>query len=296
MKYDTDEIFGKLAGSEQTNMSKLLAAYASQDSAAAFRFADLSGIDLASDFPTIVVQNCDQAPFLAFAVERASSNQKEAKKWAPLLAEAGLRSRYVADQLAAKPVREIFNNFLKLWNIPQWHVAFLTPDNLYTQIIAMAIGGNNDKESLPLLCILKNVPSPSSYRIPPKFLVIIPALCLLTFAGFTIVYFFTQSLPVTSVDPSTAPLQFKLPLWLVASSYLSLPFQRYVSARRTIYHKLMFPNSEVIETPSASSKLKSFFINRINETIWVNFDKFLVGQKLRNASSEMTALRSRSIQ
>ncbi|MCX6376145.1 MAG: NACHT domain-containing protein, partial [Armatimonadetes bacterium] len=56
-----DEFYRSLVASQRDSLAKLLGSYASQDAAAAFRLAEVCGLDLAADFPAVVVANCDQS-------------------------------------------------------------------------------------------------------------------------------------------------------------------------------------------------------------------------------------------
>lgn len=95
---DLGEFFRVLVAKQKNSLLTLLSAYAAQDAAAAFRLAEVCGLDLATQFPEIVISNCDQSPFFALVVKQALDEPRRADLWSTILGEAGLRSRLVADR------------------------------------------------------------------------------------------------------------------------------------------------------------------------------------------------------
>jgi adenylate kinase family enzyme len=105
---DTDHVaklFQQLSAQSATAIARLIGNYAQQDAAAAFRVATLCDVDVLSALPQIIVENSDQPPFLAIALEHATRQQEFETAWATLFAEAGLRSPAAAASLAERVER-----------------------------------------------------------------------------------------------------------------------------------------------------------------------------------------------
>ena len=61
---DLEDFYNTLVKKQGRGLSKLLASFATQDALAAFRVAELSGLDLPRSFPEVIISSCDQVPFL----------------------------------------------------------------------------------------------------------------------------------------------------------------------------------------------------------------------------------------
>ncbi|HEY3567573.1 MAG TPA: NACHT domain-containing protein [Thermoanaerobaculia bacterium] len=106
---DLGAFFQELANSQIESLDKLLTAYASHDAAAAFRLAEVSGINLPHQFPELVITSCDQEPFLQLVLERICEGDGSRGSWLELLTESALRSRAVAKlMLDMEPRKEIY--------------------------------------------------------------------------------------------------------------------------------------------------------------------------------------------
>ncbi|HZL61537.1 MAG TPA: hypothetical protein VFC32_04485 [Pseudolabrys sp.] len=97
--------FRDFARKSKAPLAKLIRNYAEQDAAAAFRVATLCEVDLLNDVPEIVVESCNQPPFVAVALERAFREPEHAEVWASLFAEGGLRSSAAALALSSRGER-----------------------------------------------------------------------------------------------------------------------------------------------------------------------------------------------
>jgi GTPase SAR1 family protein len=164
---DLEEFFEALAGSQKESLAKLLAAYAAQDAAAAFRLAEVSGMDLVDDFPDIVINYCDQAPFLALTIERMLRDTRETSKHAALLAEAGLRSQVVAKSLNETPASERLTKIIvRFPKRKRWYRRGIVEESLYTQLLTIATA-SSDLSVHRFLCIdaLRRVKAPGDLWI-----------------------------------------------------------------------------------------------------------------------------------
>lgn len=90
--------FGELVGSSSERFYDLFQVFASEDAAAAFRFAEEAGFNVPLDRPELMIEACLSLPFVSIAIEN-SQRQADGDVWASVLAEASLRYRIVAKEL-----------------------------------------------------------------------------------------------------------------------------------------------------------------------------------------------------
>lgn len=125
---------------EGGSLSTLLAAYASHDAPAAFRLAEVTGLDLPGDFPEVIVNNCDQTPFLSLVLAAMVADSTRLSVWAAPLSEAALGSRLVAWCLYDRPPeRGAIEAYLRA--IParlRWDAPPIFAKSLYAQILSLA--------------------------------------------------------------------------------------------------------------------------------------------------------------
>lgn len=160
---DLDQFFEELASNQKASLAKLLSAYAAQDPVAAFRLAEVSNIDLPTDFPEIIVEHCDKAPFLSMALDAAGRDRQSGMKWSPPLTESALRSQLVADEIEKVSLAPSLTNLVE--SLPRqrrWDRAGLVNRTAYSDLLT--ITANTESHSPRLFCveIIKNAPSPGS--------------------------------------------------------------------------------------------------------------------------------------
>ncbi len=164
---EMDEFFKNLVARQRTSLEVLLHAYAKVDAAAVLRLAEMNHLDLANDFPEVVLKNCDQGPFFALLLEHALQDQECAYAWACLFAEAGWRSQAVADALAAMPEQDNWRGLAQA--VPRqfsWLDTKLISNSFYTQCLTIANGPNQTSQlNLPVLHAVRQVSAPAAYSI-----------------------------------------------------------------------------------------------------------------------------------
>jgi len=155
--------FKTLVAKQKASLSTLLAAYATQDAAAAFRLAEICNLDLAVHFPEIIISNCDQPPFLALVREQVLHEMDRIDAWAPLLTEAGLRSRIVATTLMNSRADTRLDIVIgKLPKTARWFYGSRLPKTLYTQLITIACRIPRKVEQTKMLHSLQTLPPPGT--------------------------------------------------------------------------------------------------------------------------------------
>jgi hypothetical protein len=164
--FDVDGFFRTLGEQAKDNLSQLLSAYAAQDAAAAFRLADALHVELAERYPGLVIESCDQKPFLALALQRAVRATDKPELWASLLAEAGLRSPVVANWLGDETPFAAWSALVD--EVPHqlhWMEASLATSTLFTQCLTIAVGPRGRRgDPWRLIGVLTEAPSPASMR------------------------------------------------------------------------------------------------------------------------------------
>jgi hypothetical protein len=144
--------FQYFATSGSTRIFQLIMSYARHDATAAFRVSTLCGMDILTNLPQIVVENADQPPFLAIALERATRDSANPQKWAALFAEAGLRSPAAAALLQGKNDRPWLQLARALPRRHQWVLSKFIPDSLYSDCLSLTHALNPmQSQQYPLL-------------------------------------------------------------------------------------------------------------------------------------------------
>ena len=163
---DLSDFYKALVSKQRNSLSTLLSTYASQDAAAAFRLAEVCDLDLATEFPDIVISNCDQSPFFALVVREALSDRSRLGLWSALLTEAALRSRAVASRMDDMPAKEELKSAVS--KIPSkrrwfggWSAGPLAAQSFYAQVVTLAMSGDiKVNASCRFLELLRQAPAP----------------------------------------------------------------------------------------------------------------------------------------
>jgi hypothetical protein len=166
VQIDLGEFYEKLVKQQGGgSLSTLMSAYAVHDAPAAIRLAEVSGLDLPSDFPEVIIANCDQAPFLSLVVNKMLADLGRVSVWAAPLAEAALSSSLVANTLWKMPPNDdvLAPQLEKQSNRTRWDVRGITNRSIYTQILSMATpSGGAVSDCFQRLKVLVQAPVPGS--------------------------------------------------------------------------------------------------------------------------------------
>ena len=223
---DMDEFFKNLVTRQRTSLGVLLHAYAKVDAAAVLRLAEMNHLDLANDFPDVVLNNCDQGPFFALLLEHALQDQARASAWACLFAEAGLRSQAVAEAMAAMLEQENWRSLAQA--VPRqfsWLNTKLISNSFYTQCLTIANSSNQVRLSdLPVQRALFNVVAPSQAKIFFDGLWLPFITCWVCFIVWTGWAFNLSELRLDSAQ------QIFLYLWAVLTIFIGWKMKQYYTA------------------------------------------------------------------
>lgn len=191
---DIDQVLQSVVTDQSTGLARIIDAYAEKDAAAVFRVADLAGIDLVREYPVTVIHNLDQRPFMELLIDRVSTSGDDAPRWAAVFAEAGLRSRPVAQELHARPPIAGWDKYIDA--VPKsrcWNSRGIMIRSLYSDALTIA---SSTVIQFPgaLLPEFHKIPPPSTYRrfVGPNFLLMgavffaLPLYCLSVFTPYSL--------------------------------------------------------------------------------------------------------------
>ncbi len=186
---DLQKFFQSLVAKQQSSLSILLSSYAAQDAAAAFRLAEICKLDVAAQYPEVIVNNCDQLPFFDLVSEQALQEIGRAETWASIFAEAALRSRAVANTLKKKSPASEYSEILA--SLPKRSKWFRSPmdRSFLTQMVSIAVESQHKGGSpttFPLVRCIAAFPPPGPASTLPFFLSLIASLLIMIIA--TVLY------------------------------------------------------------------------------------------------------------
>jgi hypothetical protein len=98
---ELDKVFADIVRGNRKTVARVFATYASQDASAAFRLAGQVGVNMISEYPGLLVECCQEEPFLSLALQDMES--PAADSWCPILIEAALLYSNVAYRLDSTP-------------------------------------------------------------------------------------------------------------------------------------------------------------------------------------------------
>jgi hypothetical protein len=252
--------FRNLAGKSPSPIAVLIKNYAEQDAAAAFRVAALCNLDLMQDLPEVVIENCDQPPFLAIALERASRAGEDFRAWACLFTEAGLRSAATAISLA---------NRERYWqegvrNIPRedwWSFSNVVTPSFYTDCLAIAVACTMKSQLTPLLQTFRFIPSPNKGKLTSSF-------CNVLQKHGMVIFFILYMLGPASYifllvlkGPDAGVLPLSLLIGFVFLSFTSIFVVRAAARRATVY--LVVINLEKLDFNLRQAERITFLLRRL---------------------------------
>jgi NACHT domain len=116
---ELESVFVDIVRGNREIVAKVFATYASQDAAAAVRLAEQVGVDMLTEHPQLLVESCQEEPFLALALDGLKS--KSVNSWASILIEAALLFSNVSYRLDSTPcaadtlLRKMDGRFRKLF-------------------------------------------------------------------------------------------------------------------------------------------------------------------------------------
>ncbi|MFD2968798.1 NACHT domain-containing protein [Sphingobacterium bambusae] len=160
-----NEFYKTLLENEKISLNQILGAYANQDAAAVFRLAEMSNIDLKNDFPTIIINNAHQLPFLALVKEKlVSSNLDEAIEWSTILAEAALEKKLVSLVLNEIPIDTELEKKFSEFDLNLWYQEGLVKKSFLSQCLSLALKSNQKNIYFKHLSLLSQLKTPSEVK------------------------------------------------------------------------------------------------------------------------------------
>ncbi|MFI6458704.1 NACHT domain-containing protein [Streptosporangium amethystogenes] len=161
-----DETFSLIVSGSKEKLLKVFISYASQDAASAFRLASQVGIDMLSEHPEVLVESCQEASFLAIAISRFISDDKNRDAWAHILIEAAVRYVNVAYQINMTPMpparilaeNKYNKDILKLFS---WRA--LKRNSCYAGAMQIVLESKSDLPNLPNLKYVREAAQSASF-------------------------------------------------------------------------------------------------------------------------------------
>jgi hypothetical protein len=238
-------MFADLVGQDRVKLAELFTTYAANDAAAAFQLAEACAVDLATEQPYLVLRSCSDPPFLGIAVRQALQSVENTRRWAPVLAEAGLREPAAASVLNAQVVADQNMEDARIKTLgfersSDWTgVAGLTeyarrrgqkfdraaPMTCYGLVLSLATSRMEGEVQFPCLNVLKRLRAPKS--ILPRWIKAVAAapLTLVVLAGVAgVVYLIASYDPTAAQQPARSSDSVSFWLALLAVGILAVTF------------------------------------------------------------------------
>lgn len=284
---DLNEFYKNLLENEKTSLNKILSSFASQDAAAVFRMAEMGNIDLLKEFPALIIQNCDQPPFLGLIKEKiAFPSNDYINEWAALLCEAALQKRLISYTLYNMQANDFLNRKIETNSsyVTWWQMGIL-PKNFLTQCLTLANNHRLDKSITKRLNILQEVKAPK--ELPLRVLAN-PIVLLLIIIPIMIV---SMSILFTTIKISNEKSLSQLPFLFLSLVLNAIPLfiLNYKTSLRKLYRILVNVDIENENPP------KNSFDKFIRFLFMPNRPEFIT-KKERNIIHELKKLRGESHQ
>ncbi|MCO1659191.1 NACHT domain-containing protein [Pseudonocardia humida] len=106
-----DSVFDQLISNNRERLLLLFRSYAEHNAPSALRLSRAYGMDLLAEAPDIIVDACDEPPFLELVVDHAQQepDRQRIHRWAAVLTEAILRSRTASERLAKAQITDAWS-------------------------------------------------------------------------------------------------------------------------------------------------------------------------------------------
>ena len=106
--FDINKYIARLKEKDGVSIINVLKSYALQDSVAAFRMAEILGINIQEECPELVVMSLDQIPMLAFVKNKIINAYKDSEKWLLLIFESAMHSDVVRKLIRSEMIGKEF--------------------------------------------------------------------------------------------------------------------------------------------------------------------------------------------
>jgi hypothetical protein len=194
------DFFDILRKRDDGTIFRLIDSYAEQDAAAAFRVSELCQIDMLSQLPQVIIKHCDQPPFLTLLLDLALRQQDRLRTWTYIFAEAGLRSRAVANALSQSHLTLWAERATKVNREFQWF-GRTVPKTPYTECVSVACSGESvqDLRNSPLVRQLRHIRGPRCDKIA----ILMPVAIAVMAASMMLIYYVDPMIPSIPTDKTT---------------------------------------------------------------------------------------------
>lgn len=216
---DLSEFYRTLVSKQQNSLAALLRSYAAQDAAAAFRLAEICGLDLLADYPEIVSANMDQNLFFELVLQNALGDDSRLAKSSAVIVEAALRSPPVAAKLSKLPPdARVGKHVASVPRRKRWTGRGL--DSLYGQLVTVALS-QPSRPYCAALGILRGLP-------PCGNLVRLSEIS----AGSVLILSYVITMAAIMATPHGRPIWFRLGDIAAMTVWMTLSFEVAIMLRR----------------------------------------------------------------
>lgn len=134
-----ESLFSTLVRGNEERLVRVFSSYAARDPGGSLRLAEACGVNLAVSRPDLMVEACTEPPFVSLIAERLARETAQHEIWAPILAEAGLRSEVAATLLQSTPPIAAWREAVEDQRVAsQWPAHEIATPSAYRDSLALA--------------------------------------------------------------------------------------------------------------------------------------------------------------
>lgn len=225
---ELDGLLPSIVGSNREALGEIFSLYASQDAPAAVRLAESVGVDMLEGYRGILISSCQEPPFLALAVERASDTSANRDTWLIILAEAALRYRNVAHKLEESQIADDGPSIGMPVSAPIF-VRQVQARSYYRACLVFSLSQASLNPEFRAVAILSNLPTPSwftklMYSVYGFFVFLAVAIAIILAGTYTAQsVFIVNSAPYIAIATVAAILGFSIYIF----AFFSITFRVY---------------------------------------------------------------------
>lgn len=218
------DAFANIVGGDPRIVAKVFTTYASQDASAALRLAEEVGVDMLTEYPNVVVESCQEEPFLALALDSVRSSRSNS--WAAILVESALTYSNVAYRLDSTPcVGDI--NFHPSANYEDLlRMGWVEKGSYYELLLSKVLDDDDFDPRLSNISDMQKFIGPAKYFAPLYHLrFLLPILIVMAGIGLTAT---AKHLPDTAQYLIVIPVTF-------LSLFVALVIYALIDSMRAMY-------------------------------------------------------------
>jgi hypothetical protein len=160
---ELESVFTDIVKGSSEILAKVFATYASQDAAAAVRLAEQVGINMLTEFPNLLVESCQEEPFLAHAL--AGLKTPSVNLWIGVVAESALLYSNVAYRLDSMEASSVRLDVEGNWKHKKlFRLGTVRKGSWYYLLLSSVLGDANIDRRFSAINIIKNCAARAPYH------------------------------------------------------------------------------------------------------------------------------------